>query len=141
MDREELCALIPHGGGMCLLDRVTFWDPERIVCTTRTHLNPDNPLRSGGELPATGALEYGAQAMAVHGGLLAREQGRAAAPGWLASVRDARFAAGRLDTFDEELTVEARARMSGGGGYVYDVSLKAGDVEIAAAQLIVAVAR
>ena len=68
----ELEALIPHAGGMCLLDTVESWDAETIHCRSLSHLRADNPLREKGRLAALHLAEYGAQAMAVHGGLLAR---------------------------------------------------------------------
>ncbi|UCE90426.1 MAG: hypothetical protein JSW10_06340, partial [Pseudomonadota bacterium] len=75
IERDELCSLIPHAGTMCLLHTVEQWDEVSIVCTAISHHEADNPLCSKGALGAVHALEYGAQAMAVHGGLLAREKG------------------------------------------------------------------
>lgn len=150
MGREAILGLIPHGEGMCLLDEITFWDAERIVCRTATHRDPNNPLHDGTGLPAFCALEYGAQAMAAHGALLARSQGRSVPPGWLASVREARFLAPRLDTFEDALEVEARAVSSVGGfgagfgggsvvgGSAYGITISCGDAVIASARLIVA---
>lgn len=154
MGREAILGLIPHGDGMCLLDEITFWDAERIVCRTTTHRDPNNPLHDGTGLPSFCGLEYGLQAMAAHGALLARSQGRSAPPGWLASVRDARFLAPRLDTFDDALEVEARAGGSGAGfgaggdstgrsvfigrGYVYGITISCGGAIIASARIIVA---
>lgn len=140
MGREAILDLIPHGAGMCLLDEITYWDAERIVCHTASHRDPTNPLRDGGGLPAFCALEYGAQAMAAHGGLLARSQGVSAPPGWLVSVREARFLAPRLDTFEDDLEVEARAGGLGGGAYAYHISLSCGETLIASARIIVAAA-
>lgn len=135
--RQEIAAMIPHGEGMCLLDEVTQWDAGRIVCRTNTHLDPNNPLLDATGLPALSALEYCAQAAAVHGELLARSQGSNAPPGWLASVRDATFLAPRLDTCEGALEIEARVVRIGGGGYVYDVSLSGGEAIIASARIII----
>ena len=84
--------LIPHAGGMCLLDEVVAWDDAAIHARTRSHARDDNPLRSDGQLRALHLAEYGAQAMAIHGGLLARAQGAVAAPGYLVSLRDVELA-------------------------------------------------
>ena len=46
---------------------------------------------------AAAAIEYAAQAAALHGGLLARAAGAAAPPGYLASAREVRLGAWRLD--------------------------------------------
>ena len=146
MGREAIVGLIPHGEGMCLLDQITYWDAERIVCRTATHRDPNNPLHDGDGLPALCALEYGAQAMAAHGALLARSQGRSAPPGRLVSVREARFLAPRLDTFEDALEVEARAAGSGAGsgggagfgGHAYHITISCGGALIASARLLVA---
>src|SRR5881398_1435622 len=72
IDKAEIRRLIPHAGTMCLLDSVLGWDDESIVCTTNTHRDEANPLRRDGRLSALHALEYAAQAAAIHGGLRAR---------------------------------------------------------------------
>src|SRR6201982_1456603 len=86
IDKAEIRTLIPHSGLMCLLDEVTQWDEQSIVCVSNTHRDPENPLRRQGRLSAVHAFEYGAQAAAVHGGLRARAGGTAAPPGYLASL-------------------------------------------------------
>jgi predicted hotdog family 3-hydroxylacyl-ACP dehydratase len=40
---------------------------------TQTHQKNDNPLRNNGSLPVSALIEYGAQAMAVHGALIAKD--------------------------------------------------------------------
>src|SRR6202040_2886495 len=97
IDKAEIRTLIPHTGLMCLLDSVLKWDDQSIVCTTETHRDPTNPLRRDGRLSALHAFEYGAQAVAVHGGLRARSAGVTAPPGYLAALRDARLQVTRLD--------------------------------------------
>ena len=111
LDRAGIAERIPHSGSMCLLERLDRWDAESIHCSTRTHLHPDNPLRTAGGLLAPNAIEYAAQAMALHGGLLAAE-GSTPSAGFLASARNVRFSVARLDTVDGELQVQAR-RLSG----------------------------
>ena len=65
IDRDTLCSLIPHAGSMCLLDGVLEWNDETIVCETRSHLLPDNPLRCEQGLSAIQTIEYGAQGFLV----------------------------------------------------------------------------
>lgn len=114
--RDELCSLIPHAGRMCLLDGVVSWDEQAIECVSRTHLDPDHPLRHNGELSVVHGLEYGAEAMAVHGGLLARAAGNRWSPGYLVAIRDARFGSlPRLDDLLAPLRVQAR-RLGGAEG-------------------------
>lgn len=111
LNRDWIAAHIPHQGGMCLLDAVLEWSPERIRCAAASHHRPDNPLRSEERLGAACGIEYAAQAMAVHGALIA---GNDAAPrhGFLASVRGVEFHTDRLDDVAGDLDIEAE-RLSG----------------------------
>jgi predicted hotdog family 3-hydroxylacyl-ACP dehydratase len=133
--RDALCALIPHAGSMCLLDGVLGWDATSIACISATHRNADHPLRDHGRLAAINAIEYGAQAAAVHGGLLARGEGRQAPPAYLAAVRDAELAMDDLDRIEGPLTVSAWLLHADGGGIVYRCAVDAGSERIAAARI------
>lgn len=64
-------SLLPHAHPMVLLDSIVRWDSEGIVCSSRSHLAADNPLREGGHLSIFAGVEYAAQAMAAHNRLLA----------------------------------------------------------------------
>lgn len=136
-NKQALCALIPHAGSMCLLDGVEFWDAQRIVCHSRSHLAADNPLREDGALAAVHAIEYGAQAMAVHGGLLAAEAGDALRHGVLAGLRDVRLRADRLDQGDETLWVEAQRLLASGDSFLYRFEVRLGDEVVAGARATV----
>ena len=123
----ELQTLIPHAGRMCLIDAVEAWDDRSIRCITRSHRDPANPLRSHGRLAALHLFEYGAQAMALHGGLLAREDAQgAAATGMLAAVRDVELAIDRIDDIQETLTIVARQLLGGATGWLYEFEVNAG---------------
>ena len=111
LDRAGIARRIPHSGAMCLLERLDSWNAETIRCSTSTHRLPDNPLRTASGLLAPNAIEYAAQAMALHGGLLATE-GSAPSAGFLASARNVRLAVARLDDIEGALQIEAR-RLSG----------------------------
>lgn len=116
LGREDIAARIPHQGRMCLLDRVRAWDADSVTCTTGSHRDLDNPLRSAGGLLSPCAIEYAAQAMALHGALVAPPDG-GPRPGFLASVRDVRFSLSRLDLLPGELQVQVR-RLAGTGSQV-----------------------
>src|SRR5437667_8637797 len=107
INKAEIRTLIPHSGMMCLLDEVTQWDDRSITCVTNTHRDPANPLRRNGRLSAVHAFEYGAQAIAVHGGLRARLAGETAPPGYLAALRDARLHVAQLDDITSPLEIYA----------------------------------
>jgi predicted hotdog family 3-hydroxylacyl-ACP dehydratase len=106
LDHAWIASHIPHSGAMCLLDRVVQWDDETILCTATSHRDPRNPLRKNGRLAAVCGIEYAAQAMAVHGAVLAARADRPRA-GFLASVRGVEMRVERLDTFDAALEVKA----------------------------------
>jgi predicted hotdog family 3-hydroxylacyl-ACP dehydratase len=131
INKTEIRTLIPHSGLMCLLDKVTRWDDQSIVCVTDTHRDPANPLRRDQRLSALHAFEYGAQAAAVHGGLRARSVGASAPPGYLAALRDARLHAVRLDDVTLPLQISANRLFGDGSNTVYECHVSAGDVLLA----------
>lgn len=123
LDRAGIARRIPHSGTMCLLDRLDAWDAEAIHCSTESHRLPDNPLRTASGLMAPNLIEYAAQAMALHGGLLAPE-GAEPSAGFLASARGVRFAVDRFDDVEGALQVQAR-RLSGDARQVlYEFAVK-----------------
>lgn len=126
LDRDWLLAHIPHQGSMCLLDQIDTWDSEHIRCTASSHRAPDNPLRAHGRLGAACGIEYAAQAMAAHGGLLAAADSTPRS-GYLASVRGVELHVARLDDIAADLSVAAE-RLSGDDNLVlYGFSVAAGE--------------
>ncbi len=124
LTRDDILALIPHQGRMCLLDGVQRFDAGQIVCIANSHRDADNPLRRDGRLDPIHLVEYGAQAMAVHGGLLGREDTPGREPlGFLASLRDVRIDCDRLDTMAAPLEVRAirLAAMDSGSMYAFEI--------------------
>ena len=111
LDRAGIARRIPHSGTMCLLEHLASWDENAIHCTTTTHTHADNPLRTASGLLSPNLIEYAAQAMALHGGLLAAE-GSEPSAGFLASARNVRLAVERIDDVEGAMHVHAR-RMSG----------------------------
>src|SRR5579864_9625666 len=112
LDRHWIEQHIPHEGRVCLLDEVLSWDARHIRCRSATHRTADNPLRAHGRLGAACGIEYAAQAMAVHGALVAASAPLAstvsrsvrsslgAAVGYLASVRNVALHVARLDDLE-----------------------------------------
>ena len=95
--RDAIAALIPHSGTMCLLARLAEWDAQRIVCMATNHRDAAHPLRTRSGLLATCAIEYAAQAMALHGALIGHATGASVTPGYLASARGVQLHGLRLD--------------------------------------------
>ena len=129
IDRRTLLALMPHQGAMCLWDAVVDWDETRIRLRTASHARADNPLRSDGMrddgssgegmLRAVHLCEYGAQAMAAHGGLLARDAGDAPKAGMLVALRGVELHVARVDDLGGELEGEAELLAAGAGSQQY----------------------
>lgn len=108
IDAAGIAARIPHAGRMALLETCLAWDAQRIHCQAlATHRAGDHPLRSASGLLASAAIEYAAQAMALHGGLLAEQRGQTPGPGFLASARQVELACWRLDELPGALDIEA----------------------------------
>jgi predicted hotdog family 3-hydroxylacyl-ACP dehydratase len=125
LDKTDWAHLIPHAGTMCLLDAVLAWDEHTIHAVSEGHSRADSPLRGPDGLHAVHLAEYGAQAMAVHGALLARARGvETAKPGMLVSLRGVQLhteyveADGRLDVHAECVSADV-----GGAQYEFRVEL------------------
>ena len=113
---------------MCLLDRLHSWSEQHVHCTATDHRGADHPLRSAGGLLSPCAIEYAAQAMALHGALTA--DAPSSQPGYLASVRAVRLRVPRLDLSAGALHVHAD-RIAGDGAvaaYQFSVCDEAGAV-------------
>lgn len=111
LTQAGIAALIPHSGSMCLLDQLVEWDADCIVCVATNHRAADHPLRTRRGLLAPVAIEYAAQAMALHGALIGQAAGAPATPGYLASARGVQLHVLRLDDLPtaapDELRIEA----------------------------------
>ena len=116
-----LAGLLPHAGAMVLLDRVASWDAEAIRCRSRSHLHSGNPLRRAGRLSAVCGVEYGLQAAALHGALLAG--GVAQRAGYVARLREAVFHVEHLDDVAGALGIEARLERREAGGMLYALAV------------------
>jgi predicted hotdog family 3-hydroxylacyl-ACP dehydratase len=125
LDHAWIARHIPHQGSMCLLDYVEAWDRERIQCRASSHRAADNPLRAYGRLGAACGIEYAAQAMAVHGALLAPADSGRARAGYLVSVRGAHLQVPRLDDIAADLLVEATCITRSENNILYRFSVSA----------------
>lgn len=118
LTKDELDSLLPHAGAMRLLDRVESWDASTIRCGTESHRDPANPLRQNGLLGVAAGLEYAAQAMGVHVGLL---DGRPAGGsiGYVGGLRDVTFGTDRLDDCPGALTIDATRLFADNRSFMY----------------------
>ena len=139
---DRIRELVPHTGKMCLLERVVACDAASIRCETRSHLDRANPLRRNGHLSSVCAIEYAAQAMALHGALTAPGHSgalNATAPrgapggvrhGYLASVRDMRCHTHYLDEYSAELIVSAKLIFDESSRMIYSFAVAAGESDL-----------
>ena len=126
--RDWIAARIPHQGRMCLLDRVERMSAAESVCSATSHADADNPLREGGRLGAACGIEYAAQAMALHGALVAQALGvPPPTMGFLVSVRSVELHVSRLDDVGERLTVRVHCDADNGDHSVYTFALSVGE--------------
>ena len=128
---DDIQILIPHRGPMCLLERIVRWSAGGVTLATTTHASTTNPLRCHERLRAIHLCEYGAQAMAVHGGLIARAAGGVATPGLLVSLRDVVLSADYIESLAGELLVEVERLQAGVAGLQYAFRVTHRDVELA----------
>lgn len=127
--REQIAALIPHAGAMCLLDGVLRWDDVSISCVSSRHRAADNPLRRERGLTAICGVEFAAQAMAVHG-RLAGSVDATPRSGYLASLRDVTCRAARLDTLDQDLIITAERLMGDAQRVIYRFAVHCAEIEL-----------
>ena len=125
--REQILALIPHGGAMCLLDEVLAWDAASVRCLSLSFHDQDNPMRrADGRLGAASGIEIAAQAMAVHGRLTAQQDGPPA-PGYLVSLRDVLLTTTVLEA--ERLVISAIRLRGDARGATYSFTVTGQDTK------------
>lgn len=104
---------------MCLWDEVLAWDTQTIAARADSHRDLAHPLRSRDQLRAVHLCEYGAQAMAIHGGLLAKAAGGRCRPGMLVALRAVDLHVIRINDLPGQLTCTATVLTSGENSWQY----------------------
>jgi predicted hotdog family 3-hydroxylacyl-ACP dehydratase len=122
LNAAEIAARVPHHGTMCLLHALHESSDAHVLCSTTSHQAADNPLRSASSLLSCNAIEYAAQAMALHGAMTSPASG-APRGGRLASVRSVKLHVPRLDTIDGPLFVHAERLAGDAGQAMYQFTL------------------
>jgi predicted hotdog family 3-hydroxylacyl-ACP dehydratase len=118
-ERIDIATLVPHQGAMCLWQEVVEHDSQHVRLRAASHRDLANPLRSDGRLRALHLCEYGAQAMAVHGGLLGRESGAPVRRGMLVALRGVELHIARIDDLPGEIEGEATLLANGADSQQY----------------------
>jgi predicted hotdog family 3-hydroxylacyl-ACP dehydratase len=81
-------------------------------------------------LEAICGLEYAAQAMGVHVGLLEQERKRSIAIGYMGAVRNLTLRAGRLDDVKGDLTIQATRLTGQMESFIYTFRVSVGKQEL-----------
>ena len=113
LNAADICALLPHAGGVCQIEGVSECDAEWIVCITEAQRRADNPLRPNGRLAVHAGIEMAGQAMALHMALQTEDE---APPrqGMITRLKDVSWTVERLDIFDGALTITANCQAMAG---------------------------
>ena len=132
LPKSDWAHLIPHAGSMCLLDAVCRFDDSTIHAVSSSHLHADHPLRGTSGLHAVHLAEYGAQATAVHGALLARSRGvETVRPGRLVSLREFVLNIENLEGLIDALDVTAQCLYADESGAQYSFRIEHAGVLLA----------
>jgi predicted hotdog family 3-hydroxylacyl-ACP dehydratase len=123
LNAAEIAARVPHHGTMCLLHALHESSETHVLCSTMSHHAADNPLRSASGLLSCNAIEYAAQAMALHGAMTAASD-TPPRGGRLASVRGVKLHVPRLDTLADVLFVYAERVAGDAGQAMYQFTLR-----------------
>ncbi len=125
MSKQQLCELIPHEGNMSLLDSVEKFDENQIICLSSTHKQKNNPLRESSRLGCVNGIEYGAQAIAVHGGLMAQENNyELPRSGFLVQVKELEFTDCDLSALPGDLTIQAQPILFDQSSMIYTITIE-----------------
>ena len=134
LDRIGIERVVPQTGRMCLLESVDDWSASHIVCSAAF---PDaaHPLAQRGSVAVVAAIEYAAQATAVHGALV--DNAATFKSGMLAKLMNVELHGDCLPTGIGHLRIEAGliSASEAGGLYTFSVGSAAGP--LAAGRLMV----
>ncbi|MCW3481314.1 3-hydroxylacyl-ACP dehydratase [Neisseriaceae bacterium JH1-16] len=136
LNHEDIARLIPHQGSMCLLAGVDDWDAQCLSACADSHRDPANPLRQHGRLGAACAIEYAAQAMALHG-TLSSQRTDAPRAGYLVSVREVRLEVATLNDLDADLDIEVEQLMGDDNNRMYRFAVRAAGRPVASGRAAV----
>jgi len=102
----EIAELVPHSGRMLLLSHVIAHTPEKTVCAVdleRSELFHD----TDGSVPGWVSLEYMAQCIAAHAGLVSGSRGERQRPGLFLGSRRTRI---HVDAFHPGQCLQVTSR-------------------------------
>ena len=135
LNHADIERLLPHKGTMCFIDAVTDWDRETISCSAAAP-SAAHPLVRNGRVSALVAVEYAAQATALHGALL--DTATRPQAGMLATLRDVSLHGVWFPVNKNLLTIHAKLLSRTDGGCSYSFKVASDHQPIASGFLLVA---
>ena len=122
--------LLPQSGDMLLIAEMKNWSPFEISCTgiaAPAHIHPLSVQAKNGtmKIPASGALEYAAQAIALHGILKARHLQEPPRNTFIAGLQNVEWTSDWLDDRPMPVQIDASAvggLADGGAKYRFNVT-------------------
>jgi len=133
LDRHRIEQLLPQKGAMCLLDSSVATTGDSIVCAADAS-RVDHPLREAEGVSVVHAVEYGAQAAALHRLMCGLESG-AASGGLLLRIKKAQFFVPWLDRLPQPLRISARCLLASSEAATYCFEISAGETLAASGEL------
>ena len=138
LDRSQIEQLLPQKGAMCLIDTAVACTEDSVVCRADA-ARADHPLREAGGVAAEHAIEYGAQAAALHR-RLSRHDAATASAGLLLQVKHAEFHVRWLDRLAQPLQISAQCVQGTSEAATYRFEVRAGATLAASGELTVRLA-
>ncbi len=120
LTRAQIEGRIPHAGSMVLLDRLVRYDQTHIECEAAPP-TPEHPLARAEGVPAVAAVEYAAQAAALHGALL--DGNSEPRHGMLAKLSEVELVGRWLGGPSSPITVQAELLVRGMSGCMYSFTV------------------
>ena len=125
----EVAELLPHDGNMVLIDRVVDYDQESLVA--EVEVRDDGLFGDGKTIPAWIGIEYMAQTVAAHGGMMCQLAGKPINLGFLLGTR--RYTSNISDfTVGTQLTVKVKRIIEDQGLGVFSCHISGDGIDISA---------
>ncbi len=125
----DVADLLPHDGNMVLLDRVLEYDQESLVAEVQ--VRDDGLFGDAKTVPAWLGIEYMAQTVAAHGGMMCYLAGKPINLGFLLGTRRYRSNVAEFSV-GTWLTVKVHRVIEDQGLAVFDCQLIGEGIELAA---------
>ncbi len=131
---SDIADFLPHGRGMSLIEKVTHCEEEGISCIGMSHLDPLNPMFHQGSFQSITLVEYAAQSIAIHAGLLNRQLA-ASRPAFIGGFKNIEIPIAKLPNRKTKIDVKAVAEFLSPGGAIYSFTVLSDDEVVISGRL------